>query len=1421
MGVIEQTKLRVEGEIMIMHEGQAEQNGSRRMVDKVACSLLQEEIESSLFTPQYDEVSQVVEIASAEVSPQAPLKSDASVVEEKASPVLDSLEETRSVEIFTASNMRIESGIHTRDQEGEADDVRTESGEIKYAECSRIARKLSRSEEASVDVHSEDSEKAQDTTRDFLKTVSNVDLALLQKNSEEFAGSPQEVDTEPTLAAKWSHEVSVDVIPPDDWVEAEAEAETRAEVPASGIAPSFESGKPSPSGLVDVEPVSSNLTTEYEFPSAIAIELENQGRELISESQLDVEGPISGTLEREMASPNSIGTQSSFEKRESVYLPEQPPPHSVEWESYHSIESETTTQEFQGLPIQVGEASQDTVPTSTQDEDINFRVCPSPLTGAEADESIVSEFVQPTELEKLNVAESSPCSPESPEMADVEVACERTTDMDSNIQDESHVVSTPRVPSFAGRERVIEVDAGTTEAMVEELESTSAPPEQSEGVAEIEEQVQSLWSLKNLKKRPLVKPRSADEQAVRPREPKAPKVVGLPWPPMPLICAEDKHCMDIDDAFTAPGQSVAESVGATDTIVAEPKEVLNLESASPPSEQSEGMDGVESSIKEQHLRRLWSLQYLKTRPVMLGPSTVTQVSVRSVEQRAPKVVGLPWPPTPLTFAEDKHCMDTDDALKSPGQSVADSAGATDSVVAEAKEELIRLESASSPSEQSEGMDAVESSTKEQHLRRLWSLQYLKTRPVMLEPTTVTQVSVKTLELKAPKVVGLPWPPMPLTTADNMHSVDTDDAFTTAGQSVAESAGPTDTIVAVPKEEVIYLESASSPSEESEGMDGLEANMNEQHLRRLWSLQYLKTRPVMLEPTTVTQVSVKSMELKAPKVIGLPWPPTPYTSAEYNDNVDTAIAFRSPEQSVAESVGATDVIVRVAVEPVNTNLTTEHEAPSSIRAMELEKQGRELISESLDIEGPISGTSEREMTSPNSIGTQSSFEKRDSVYLPEQPPPHFVQWESYHSNESETTTQELQGLPIQVGEDEDMNFRVCPSPLTGGEADESIVSESVRPIHVERINVAESSPCTSQSPVMADVEVTCARTTDLSSNIQDERHVVSTARVPSFAGRERVIEVDAGTTEAMVEELESTSAPPEQSEGVAEIEEQVQSLWSLKNLKKRPLVKPRSAAEQAVRPREPKAPKVVGLPWPPMPLICAVDKHCMDIDDAFTAPGQSVAESVGATDTIVAESKEVLNLESASPPSEQSEGTDGVEANIKEQHLRRLWSLQYLKTRPVMLGPSTVTQVSVRSVEQRAPKVVGLPWPPTPLTFAEDKHCMDTDDALKSPGQSVADSAGATDSVVAEAKEELIRLESASSPSEQSEGMDGVESSIKEQHLRRLWSMQYLKTRPVMLEPSTVTQLSLKSGKLKAPKVVGLSWPPAPFSTSPGINGVFT
>jgi hypothetical protein len=1067
MDMVEETKPQVEGEIVIMHydevevrtptsECQAEQNGAHVMVDEVVQN------ELSLSTPRNGEVSHVVETE---------LKSEALVLKEKASPALDPQEEARYVEEFLvvkpASNMRLESEISATEgwQPG---NVQTGNEEPKPdAECSRIERKFSCSEEASVDVHSEDSEKR--GAMQDLKAVSIVEshALLLQESSEGFAGVAQEVETEPSLAVKWSYEVSVDVILPDEWVEVEMHSVAEPEASTAGRAPS---DTPSPPGLLCTERENSNLITEHEAPSATgAIELENQGRELTSES-LSIEEPT-GT-EREMASPISFGTQES-----SMNPPEQQFPDSGEWEAHHSTESETTGQELQpALPIQGGKPSEIAVPSSSQDEDLDFRLC-RPAASGKADESMVWEFAPP-QVERINVAESSPCTSESPVLPDVELTCERTTDVDSN-QGEMPVKSTGRVPSFADWEREVEVDDRTTGAVFEELESTSASPKQSEGIADTTEHVQSLWSLKNLKKRPLmVEPRAVTEQAMRSVKPKAPKAVGLSWPPAPLAAAEDKQCVDTSDALTSPRQPAAEFVGATATIAAEAKEELLVS----PSDQS--IHGAEANIKEPGVQRLWSLKYLKTRPVMVEPRTVTQQILKPVKLKAPKVVGLSWPPTPLAAAEDKHCVDTNDALTSPRQTAAECGGATDVIAAEAKEELELV----SPPDQ--GIHGAEANMKEPDVQRVWSLKYFQTSAVTVETRTITQQILEPLKLKAPKVVGLSWPPAPLTAAEDKHCVDTNDALPSPSQTGAESVGATATIAAEAKEELQLV----SPSDH-----GAEANMKEPDVQRVCSLEYLKTRAVMVEPRSVTKQILEPVTLKAPKVVGLSWPPAPLTAAE--------------------------------------------------------------------------------------------------------------------------------------------------------------------------------------------------------------------------------------------------------------------------------------------------------------------DKHCVDTNDTLTSPRQTAAESGGATDTIAAEAKEELEIVS---PSDH-----GLEANMKESDDQGAWSLEYLKTRAVMVEPRTVTQQILEPMKLTAPKVVGLSWPPAPLTAAEDKHCMDTNDALTSPRQAAAGSVGATDTMAAEAKEELLV-----SPSEQ--GILGLEANMKsEPDVQGVWSLDYFETRAAMVETRTVTQQIIEPLKLKAPKVVGLSWPPAPLTTAAGINGVFS
>lgn len=743
MDVVEKTKPRVEMAMVIIHgdevellvprsESQGQQNGAQMLVDEVGPPVFQKEIKSSLCTPQNGEVTHVVESAPIEASPQALLKPGAPVTEEKALPLRDPQEKETP-----ACNMRSESGVYATEG-GESSTVQTESEETKFTGCFRIERKFSCSEEASVDVHSDDSEE-----RDIM--VSVVDHPLLQKNCEEFAGVAQG-ETEPSLAAKWTHEVSIDVFIPDGWVETEMLSHAEPETSGADIATDF------------AEPVNRNLTTEHEAPAATGAvefekqevpqvcenrmettELENQGTELISQS-LGIQESVT-RMETEVASPNSSSTPS-------VNHPEQPLPGSVERESNHSNECETLSQVLQDLPVQVGEAPKNDMPTSTQDEDRDLRASLLP-TSREASESMAWEFTS-TQVERVN-------------MADVE----RIIDVDSH-QGEGHVKNTGRVPSFVDWERVIEVDARATDVtMVEVLETSSAPPKQSKGTAEIREQDQQIWSLKNLKKRPLLlDARTVTEQSIRLVKPKAPKVVGLSWPPMPLTDALGKHYVDMEDAVTSPRHRTPESVGVTDTIIAEVNEAV-LESESSPFEQPEGVDGAEANIKEKNLQRIWSLEYLKKRPLMVETRAVTEQSIRVVKPKAPKVVGLSWPPMPLTDAQDKHCVNMEDAFTSPRQ---ESVGATEStVVAEANHEVV-LESRSSSLMQPDGVHEVEVNIKEKNLQGIWSLEILKERPLMVETRTATEQSIRLVKPKAPKFVGLSWPPTPLTMAPGINGV---------------------------------------------------------------------------------------------------------------------------------------------------------------------------------------------------------------------------------------------------------------------------------------------------------------------------------------------------------------------------------------------------------------------------------------------------------------------------------------------------------------------------------------------------------------------------------------------------------------------------------------------------------------------------
>ena len=855
MDVVEKSESRVEREIVIMHddevkllnhtsESQAEQIGPQMMVEEVGFPLVQE-VKSSLSTPQNDEVFQVLETASTEASPQGVLKSEAPVFE-KALPVVIPQDETRFFEEFSivkpASNMRSESEICATEERG-SDYVQTKNVESKFEECSRIERKFTCSEEASVDVHSGDSAK-QDTTKDFLKAVNTVDLAFpLQKSSEEFAGVAREAELRHTLAAKWIHEVSIDVFIPDAWVEVEMSSVTEPEASTAGIAPSLASEK-TLLGLVSVEHVKWGL---IERPSAIGatelekqgapqvfekgtdiIELEKQGRELISQS-LGIEEPITGT-EREIA----------FEKSKSMNLPEQALPDSVEWNSDPSNECEMTNQELQVLPIQVAEASKNIVPTSTEDEDIGYKGS-LPLTSGEVSESMVWKFA-PTQVETINVAEGSPCTSESPVLAEVELTCQRTTDVDSN-QDERYVKSTARVPSFTDWGRVPEVDASTTDTMTEELESKSAASKPSEGSADIKEQVRRIWSLKNLKKRPFtVEPRTLTEQAIRPVKPKAPKAIGLAWPPTPLTTAEDNHYVHTNDT-ASPRQREADSVGATDTIVAEPKEELQ-ESESSPSEEFEGaMDGAEADIKAQNLQRLWSLKYLQTRPVMVGPRTVAQQTPNLVKLTAPKVVGLAWPPAP----------------------------AMDGAEADIKAQYLQTSSEMvGPRTAAQQIPNLVKLTAPKVVGLSWppapaiKAQYLQTRPLMVGPRTAAQQTPKPLKLRAPKVVGLSWPPAP--TMDGAEADIKVQSLNARPVRVGPrtAAQQTPKLVKLTAPKVVGLSWPPAPA-----MNGAEADIK---------AQYLQTSPVMVGPGTAAQQTPKPVKLGVPKVVGLSWPPAPLIAA---------------------------------------------------------------------------------------------------------------------------------------------------------------------------------------------------------------------------------------------------------------------------------------------------------------------------------------------------------------------------------------------------------------------------------------------------------------------------------------------------------------------------------------------------------------
>ncbi|XP_024358942.1 uncharacterized protein [Physcomitrium patens] len=246
-------------------------------------------------SPSKYEFSQAPANSSTEELPQAILNSEALVMDTR------SVKEIGVVEPIT--NRSLELGVHTIESPEEAEDVQirrllqesTVSGAADNqtspsaedgtcyetsARSPRIERKFSRSKEASVDVHSEDSEK-QDAKSDLLKKVDAVDHPFLSLNhSEEYAGVAQVPETDPTLDKKWSQEVSVDVVLPDEPIEVEMDSVDERKASTVETEQSLASEKPG-SILDRVGPVYENLILELEAFSSCGKADESMEREVV------------------------------------------------------------------------------------------------------------------------------------------------------------------------------------------------------------------------------------------------------------------------------------------------------------------------------------------------------------------------------------------------------------------------------------------------------------------------------------------------------------------------------------------------------------------------------------------------------------------------------------------------------------------------------------------------------------------------------------------------------------------------------------------------------------------------------------------------------------------------------------------------------------------------------------------------------------------------------------------------------------------------------------------------------------------------------------------------------------------------------------------------------------------------------------